>query len=285
MENRRVNDHHGSLPYPTGQTMPAGPDANLGRAYQPKYGRPSELGNITTREDPYAFLEHFNTAFLIDDSASMLKYWDEVRVLLKKIAPVCTEHDSNGIDIYFINHRPRGYYVPFANIPSGYCHIGLVTGMLEMHDNVAGIFHNVKPHGKCKLDRRLGQILDTYVDDCDRELRRSGGRQTLRPLNLIVITAGETYDNPIKTLVCTAQKLDQLKAPLYQVGVQFFQIGNVEGVRETMKSVDDELSEALGVRDMIDTVTWSGQPGELSSDAVLKVVLGAVKRSIDKTDL
>ncbi|KAH9997390.1 hypothetical protein F4779DRAFT_180280 [Xylariaceae sp. FL0662B] len=280
MENRPPSIEHGLLPYPSEETIPAGP--NPGESYQPNQGRPLITQNITTNEDPYAFLKHFDTAFLIDDSASMKRYWDEVGALLKKIAPICTKHDSNGIDVYFINHRPRGYYVPFTDISSGYRNIGLATGMLEMHDNVAGIFHNVTPRGKCKLDRRLGQILDSYVYEYDLELRWSGGQRTRRPLNLIVITAGETNDNPSETLIRTAQKLDELHAPLYQVGVQIFQIGNDEEIHGTMTRVDDELGERMGVRDMIDTVTWSGQPGELSSDAVLKVVLGAVKRSIDK---
>lgn len=239
--------------------------------------------HVTTTEDPYAFLKHFDTAFLIDDSAAMGNYWSQVGALLDQIAPICTEHDRNGIDIYFVNHHPRGYFfyslIGSQRDRAGYKHIGQVTGAPSMRDNVAGIFSSIRPHGKCRLDHRLGHILDGYVDQMRRQLRRG---HRIKPLNLIVITAGITDDNPIDTLMRTARKLDEMKAPPYQVGVQFFRMGQNENARQALEFVDDDLAEAMDFRDMVDTVTWSGQPGELSPDAVLKVVLGAVERSIDK---
>ena len=36
---------------------------------------------------------------------------------------------------------------------------------------------------------------------------------------------------------------------------------------------------------MIDTVTWTGKPGELSAEGVLKVVLGSVCKSIDRMEV
>ncbi|KAI1777230.1 hypothetical protein F4818DRAFT_439589 [Hypoxylon cercidicola] len=239
--------------------------------------------HVTTSEDPYAFLKHFDTAFLIDDSAAMGNYWSQVGALLDQIAPICTEHDRNGIDIYFVNHHPCGYV--FYNLigspkdRAGYQNIGQVMGSPSMRDNVAGIFSSITPQGKCRLDHRLSHILDGYIDEMRRQLRRG---HKIKPLNLIVITAGITDDNPIDTLTRTARKLDEMKAPSYQVGVQFFRMGQNENARQALEFVDDDLAEAMDFRDMVDTVTWSGKPGELSPDAVLKVVLGAVERSIDK---
>ncbi|OTB10079.1 hypothetical protein K445DRAFT_44862, partial [Daldinia sp. EC12] len=211
--------------------------------------------HIRTREDPYAFLKHFDTVFLIDDSKSMKNHWSEVGTLLEKIAPICTERDPNGIDIYFVNHRPRGYYISIKQLKS-----------------------------RCRLDRRLGYILDQYMRDYEqsRKDKSMGLGNTLRPLNLIVITAGITDDNPYDTLIRTARKLDILGAPPYQVGVQFFRVGDDEGARKALEVADNDLSDALDIRDMVDTTTWSGGLGDLSPDAVLKVVLGAVERSIDK---
>lgn len=242
--------------------------------------------HVTTAEDPYAFLRHFDTAFLIDDSAAMGNYWSQVGALLDQIAPICTEHDRNGIDIYFVNHHPRGYLfhnlIGNAKDRAGYLHIGQVTGAPSMRDNVAGIFSSVRPHGKCRLDHRLSHILDGYVDAMRRERRRN---RRVRPLNLIVITAGVTNDDPTETLARTARELDKMGAPPYQVGVQFFRVGENEQARRALEFVDDGLAEAMDFRDMVDTVTWSGRPGELSPDAVLKVVLGAVERSIDKQEV
>ncbi|XXG95780.1 hypothetical protein Hte_002051 [Hypoxylon texense] len=268
--------------------MPASPTRNtqepLSLPVQNDWSKALTRKHVSTSEDPYAFLKHFDTAFLIDDSAAMGNYWSQVGALLDQIAPICTERDRNGIDIYFVNHHPRGYF--FYNFigrdmdRAGYRHIGQVTGAPSMRDNVAGIFSSVRPHGKCRLAHRLGHILDGYLDEMRRQWRLRGHR--IKPLNLIVITAGITDDDPGETLMRTARKLDEMKAPSYQVGVQFFRMGQNENARRKLELLDGDLAEAMKFRDMVDTVTWSGQPGELSPDAVLKVVLGAVERSIDK---
>ncbi|KAI2628509.1 hypothetical protein GGR54DRAFT_346979 [Hypoxylon sp. NC1633] len=243
--------------------------------------------HAATPEDPYRFLKHFDTVILIDDSAEMERYWGQVGTLLEKIAPICTERDRNGIDIYFVNHHPRGYHI-YGLIGretdrAGYRHIGQVTGTPEMRDNVTGIFQSVKPGGKCRLGHRLAQILDKYMRDYHWCVRGKGMRgDAVVPLNIIVITAGVTDDNPNDTLIRTARQLDELDAPEYQVGIQFFRVGHDESARQAMKFADESLAQAMDFRDMVDTVTWSGKEGELSPDAVLKVVLGAVERSIDK---
>ncbi|KAI1769291.1 hypothetical protein GGR53DRAFT_517251 [Hypoxylon sp. FL1150] len=292
------------LPYPLHGMMPASPtSASRSQKQQPQEPqsekpRPQPAKNkydwskaltrkhVSTPEDPYAFLRHFDTAFLIDDSAAMGNYWSQVGALLDQIAPICTEHDRNGIDIYFVNHRPRGYLfhslLGRGGDRAGYLHIGDVTGSPSMRDNVAGIFSGVRPRGRCRLGHRLSHILDAYLDEIRRELRR---RHKVRPLNLIVITAGVTDDDPVDTLTRTARRLDEMGAPPYQVGVQFFRVGENEQARRALEFADDGLAEAMDFRDMVDTVTWSGRPGELSADALLKVVLGAVERSIDKQEV
>jgi hypothetical protein len=57
-------------------------------------------------------------------------------------------------------------------------------------------------------------------------------------------------------LLSAAKKLDKLDALLYQVGAQFFQIGNEEGAKKAFEELDDGLSELVegGVRDIVDTV-------------------------------
>ncbi|KAI1648911.1 uncharacterized protein F4817DRAFT_47851 [Daldinia loculata] len=282
-----------SLPYPLESTIPASPDLKPKRSAKPvehkKHHAKLTRKHISTPDDPYAFLKHFDTIFLIDDSKSMEKHWGEVGMLLEKIAPICTERDPNGVDIYFVNHRPRGYLMyaalGFDADRSGYLHIGQSVGVPEMRDNVAGIFGSIKKLGShCRLDRRLSYILDRYVHEYERSRRDrgTGSGNTVRPLNLIVITAGVTDDNPYDTLIRTARKLDILGAPPYQVGVQFFRVGDDEGARQALDFADDGLSDALDIRDIVDTTTWGGKLGDLSPDAVLKVVLGAVERSIDK---
>ncbi|CAJ2505762.1 Uu.00g131560.m01.CDS01 [Anthostomella pinea] len=252
------------LPYPLASTIPAGPPDQAEQPYRSRLGAVVKPGDIATK-DPYAALKHFNTVFLIDDSASMEPYWGEVGALLSKIAPICTEYDPNGIDIEFLNHRARARSF-WPTTWRGYRNIGIANGVPEMRDNVLGIYRGVKPKGKGWMDSCLGDILGNsfynyvFIDY---------GKQNLPPLNLIVIAAGFSEDDPRKSLVETARRLDIHKAPLHQVGVQFFLVGNQSSIHKGVNRIpyiDDQLFLDEGVRDIADTVTWTGKkPGELGT--------------------
>ena len=109
-------------------------------------------------------------------------------------------------------------------------------------------------------------------------------------MNLIVLTDGVPSDDVESVLLSAAKKLDKLDAPPFQVGVQFFQVGNEEGAKEALEELDDGLSELVegGVRDIVDTVTWTGGRSSseggigLTGDAILKVCLGSVIRRLDR---
>jgi hypothetical protein len=68
--------------------------------------------------------------------------------------------------------------------------------------------------------------------------------------------------------------------------VQFFQIGDDPDAAEALRYLDDDL-KSRGVRDMVDTCTWKDTKAQsrgrstLTSDVILKVVLGAVLRRLD----
>lgn len=63
-------------------------------------------------------------------------------------------------------------------------------------------------------------------------------------------------------------------------------VGRDEAAKKHLKQLDDELAEISGddeLRDMVDTVPFTGAQGEqLSGDGILKVVLGAVNRRLDR---
>ncbi|KAI0420956.1 hypothetical protein F5X98DRAFT_391657 [Xylaria grammica] len=276
------DDNHG-LPYPLEPTIPSGPLERTREQPRTMSRRDvlflDHAGNV---DNPYAALEHIDTLLLIDDSDSMQQCWDEVGDILRIIAPICIEYDRNGIDIEFVNHRARGYYLTSR---SGYNHIGIFKGRLDMHDSVMGIFHNVIPKGKCRMDKRLASILDPYISEYEVHVQRSWGKNLLAPLNIIVISdmKWDADEDSFSTLTRTARKLDILGAPPYQVGVQLFRVGDAgrEVTQDTVKFVDDKIWKERRVRDMVDMTTWTGTPGELSPEGTLKVLLGAVRRSID----
>lgn len=227
-----------------------------------------------------------NTLLLVDDSDSMQQCWDEVGDVIRIIAPICIEHDNNGIDIEFVNHRASGYYLTNR---SGYKHIGLMKGRLDMHDSVAGIYHNVKPKGRCRMDKRLASILDPYIHDYETCLNRSGARKLITPLNIIVISDmvwdDDQYD--FDALTRTARQLDILGAPRYQVGVQLLRVGDLGRLVNdaTARFVDDQVWKERGVRDLVDMTAWRKKAGEMSPNDILKVLLGGVRRSLDYMDV
>jgi uncharacterized protein YegL len=216
-------------------------------------------------DNPYAFLTTFDTIFLIDDSGSMAgRSWRETSAALAAITPICTAHDKDGIDIHFLNARDE---------PS-YCNITSPA-------TVQRIFDTVRPSGGTPTGTRLNAILKPYLRECEA---KKNNFDAIKPLNIIVITDGVPTDDPESVIVSVAKKLDKLEAPPWQVGIQFFQVGEEKGAAEALEELDDGLKDANGgIRDIVDTVPWKGAQGTgLNADGILKVVLGSVNKRLDR---
>ncbi|KAF7542194.1 hypothetical protein G7Z17_g11799 [Cylindrodendrum hubeiense] len=233
------------------------------------------LTSVTSAEDKYAFLSTFDTVFVIDDSGSMAgRSWREVRDALGAIAPICTSHDPDGIDVYFLNQESTASGSSHQP-PGGYMNI-------EKSAEVKTLFDSVKPGGATPTGNRLQSILKPYIANL---ARHRDNMESVKPINIIVITDGCPTDDPESIIVHHARKLDQLEAPPHQVGIQFFQVGTEPGASRALRELDDDLAD-LGIRDMVDTATWSSTASDrsktLSADGILKVVLGAVVRRLDR---
>lgn len=233
---------------------------------------PMQVGD----DSPYAFLREFDTVFLIDDSGIMLgRSWRETAAALSAIAPICTVYDADGIDIYFLNHRNPG------STHGGYTNITTT-------EDVQNLFQAVRPLGGTPTGTRLNHILRPYLNEVAESIERQthGHEVTVKPLNIIVITDGVPSDDVESVIVRAAQKLDSYDAELWQVGIQFFQVGWEPGAAENLAELDDALSDTYNIRDMVDTVPWSGEEGqELTAERLLKVCLGSVVRRHDRKTL
>lgn len=135
--------------------------------------------NIDDYGDTLSFLRCFDTMFLVDDSEYIAPFWPDVRALLERIAPVCAKFDPDGIDVFFLNHRPKGLLSNMSFRKSGYRHLG---GNAAGADGVASLFEKVKPSGKCNLGARLSKLLSWYGAMLKKDEEGAA-------LNLIVITA------------------------------------------------------------------------------------------------
>jgi uncharacterized protein YegL len=220
--------------------------------------------STSTDNDPYAFLRTFDTIFLIDDSGSMAGYfWELVSKALQAITPICTKYDADGIDIGFLNHSDPSFY---KNITSS--------------KTVVEIFQQVRPQGETPTGQRLEKILKPYLE------RYKKKPDSTKPINIIVITDGNPTDDMDSPIIQAAKKLDKLDAPAWQVGIQFFQLGNVPGVAEHLEQLDKGLGKLAGdpeLRDMVDAVSLTGENGtQLTAEGILKVVLGGVDRRQDR---
>ncbi|KJZ80320.1 hypothetical protein HIM_00170 [Hirsutella minnesotensis 3608] len=236
------------------------------------YNRTNLLGG----EDPYHFLYFFDTVFLIDDSSSMVGgRWRDVMTALGQIMPVCTSHDDDGVDVYFMNNLEHGRPAPRGKAPTGY--YGL-TDMRAVHD----LFRRVRPRGPTPTRRRLEAILDPYFAQLDA----AESPEDVKPINLIVLTDGMPGPRgldgtnphlPEDAIVSYARRLDALGAPAYQVGIQFIQVGDDDGATQALRSLD-KLQRKHKIRDIVDTTHFTG---ELSGDGILKAVLGGVDKRLD----
>ncbi|MCJ1314546.1 hypothetical protein MMC25_008228 [Agyrium rufum] len=224
----------------------------------------------TATDDPFAFLSTFDTVFLIDDSGSMAgASWRQTGEAIAAITPICTSHDTNGIDIYFLNHTDSSEYKN-----------------LKAATDVQAVFQSVRPYGGTPTGTKLNAILKPYLVELEKK-----GVEKVKPLNIIVITDGVPSDDVESVIINVAKKLDKFDAPAWQVGIQFFQVGHEAGAAEALSELDDALVEMAGVRDIVDTVPWKSQKTTsaggsglegLNAQGILKVVLGAVTRRLDR---
>ena len=99
-----------------------------------------------------------------------------------------------------------------------------------------------------------------------------------------MITDGVPTDDPEQTIIDTAQLLDEWKCRSSQVGIQFFQVGNDERATKLLIDMDDNLAgRGKGCRDIVDTVPFSDKNGVgLNGEGIMKVVLGAVNKRLDR---
>lgn len=229
--------------------------------------------STTEADSPFAFLAQFDTIFLIDDSGSMSGgRWRETADALSAISPIITEQDADGIDIYFLNHRNHSA----RNSLGGYSNVTSPASVRE-------IFYNVRPSGATPTGNRLNAILKAYLKDLSEVFGKKDQDSRVKPLNVIVITDGEASDDVESTIVSAAQKLDKMGAEPWQVGIQFFQVGQDPCAAQDLQELDDGLASAHGIRDMVDTVPWNGTGvWALTAEGIMKVTMGAINRRLDR---
>lgn len=235
------------------------------------------------RKDELAFLSQFDTILLIDDSKSMWgSSWEEVEAALAVIAPVCTAYDEDGVDVYFLDHKSDEKDAP-GSAGTGYRNVRSAAEVTRLFQRVG------EPMGNLTLTgMRLQHILQTYMAQYEK---MQSSEDKVKAINIIVLTDGEPSDEPADVIRHFAKRLDKLNAAPYQVGIQFFQVGDDVRASAALKKLDDEIKKdpktGEETRDIVDTVTFDknsarGRGATLTKEGLAKTVLGGVSRRHDE---
>ncbi|KIJ46262.1 hypothetical protein M422DRAFT_778531 [Sphaerobolus stellatus SS14] len=209
---------------------PPPPPAGTHPGYNPAmdYPRPKTIEN---------YLKYYDTIFLIDDSGSMAegnpRKWDQLKKALIDLANTAIDHDTDGIDMYFLNSND----------------------VFKMKDQIRNVIDKPKvqqaldrvgPDGGTPTGQRVGERLQDHLRKIDAVVGNPEYRE-VKPLDLIVITDGKPTDDPkSKEEIEKAAKYirDHHYHPNH-MGIQFVQIGNDQGADVTLnalKSIDNNLT-------------------------------------------
>jgi hypothetical protein len=105
--------------------------------------------------------------------------WHEVSQALFIIASIVSDHDDDGLDLYFMNHKSTDAGAPLDGVAAGgYKGIKRAATVTE-------IFARVRPQGGTPTGIRLYNILKLYLVKLKTKM---AARKEIEPLNLIVLT-------------------------------------------------------------------------------------------------
>ena len=190
--------------------------------------------NITS-SDPLAILGQVRTVILLDDSGSMASpghstwggdyvysasesRWDQARRLLTDVAPKVSKYNHHGIDLHFLNRQSF-----YAGLRSG--------------SDVLEAFNEGRPNNGTPTGQRVNDILDGYMSTL-RFYR------DLMPLNLLVITDGESNDE--ETLHWAIEehltKIIHRGYQAHQLGIEFVQVGDCQDATRHLVKLEEEVS-------------------------------------------
>ena len=136
---------------------------------------------------------------------------------------------------------------------------------------VERVFAQVLPSGSTPTALRLDDLMRPFVEECeDAKAKRTKmpkptifvcivRRQQMGSLTLQTDGAPDDSISVIDTIVEMASRLDEGRFAKHQCGISFLQVGNDEGAAEFLRSLDDDLEEQHGVRDIVDCRQWEGE--------------------------
>lgn len=195
----------------------------------PQQSRSGPTMQLRRKENVYGTLGQYDTLFLVDDSDSMMEdgtdidnKWEITKKLIAEIAPIAVKYDKDGVEVKFINFRPK---------PEK-------RKALKCTEDVMRLFKDLEPCGESLIATALERVLSEYCYQFKHD-------RAIKSLNLIVLTDGDPSpgEDVEKVIVDCARTLRKLEAHPLQVGIQFVQIGDNSGAAAYLNLLDDKLKE------------------------------------------
>lgn len=211
-------------------------------------------------------LKEWDQHYILDDSGSMdvtddgepCSRWEQMREVLGLLLPLGAIHDTNGVDVTFLND-PKEYTLKKTDDISGW---------------IAGL---ALRGGQIYIDRKLGPALQSHL--------AAARRGPVKPRCFIVVTDGTPSDPQALNSVivkfcqdCAAARL----GPKKLAGISFYQIGCDRGAAAYLAQLDDQLEGAYGIPDIVDCVP--SEPGVRGSlrQRLQKALLGSIIPVVDQ---
>ncbi|KIO21029.1 hypothetical protein M407DRAFT_131915 [Tulasnella calospora MUT 4182] len=273
-----------------GDGNPFDPPPEYSPTDAPKREWPKPIHDGPVADTDLDVLRNYDTVFIVDDSGSMLQddsdsdrsskgkakqrertRWDKARDALEAVATMATQHDGNGVDIYFLNSED-------------------FQKNCRNERDVMDLFNRVTPRGKTPTGHVLKNIITPYIDSLLPWPEKASEKSLPKPRNYIVITDGRPTDpegSRLRDVILEfARRLDEGGVPLTQLGIQFLQVGDADDASEALKELDGDLHRRVKnreIRDIVDTIPFEELQGDISESHIIKVLVGSINKRIDKT--
>ncbi|CAH6419354.1 Hypothetical protein HVR_LOCUS559 [uncultured virus] len=251
-------------------------------------GQPSQFNGpqysmMSSSTDKYQqmlkILAQYNILTILDDSGSMdldgisrnVSRWIEALEAIDMVLRLATQYDDDGVDVFFLNSEHE-------------FNIGRNDKILDKIKE-----KGIGPRGGTPLGAKLQSIF-TNFKNLYTTLKSRGILNTLKPINVIVITDGQPSDEDkvLRSIVDICQFFEDQSANVTEyVGIQLFQVGKDEGARDYLQDLDDNIKNKCKLRsgrcvpDIVDSTCYNPKDPVPLKFTITKVLLGGINTSMD----
>ncbi|KAK6499871.1 hypothetical protein TWF481_010228 [Arthrobotrys musiformis] len=203
-------------------------------------------------------LKDYHTAILVDDSESMQIYRQVVHQLLHELLPLVIRSSEKPVEIQLLSSEKKPHGREYFSTPS-----------------FGELWNGAKSNANTSLQVGLLRIIGPKIQN----LKRHATVNVAKGLNVICITDGNQSDKKAiaNYIQRVAEKLDDKGAQDTLIGVQFLQVGDSQHGTDFLNHLDNNLK---GI-DIVDTVPYAPSPGGLKPRVKVKMILGAIHKSLD----